>query len=317
MAISFLRDQIATVALLLRNDTRNSVSLLIRNIAIIVYRVLDARFFRHGFVLKIKNINLWFWLAVPFLVLNGFFVANLRVYPELQPFADHPAIAIVSSVFVLVFAAPSFFALVKWLERRGVYALLALGVFALCIESFAVATGFPYGQFSYGEKIGTKIFGLVPWTVMFAWTPILLASYALARRSVGSRESAHGAKMNRGQRWTLAIATALWTVAFDLVLDAGAVSQGFWSYQNGGAWYNVPFSNFVGWILSGTIGAFILQSFAQWHTRDLPPRNLLGSAWLLMIFWTSVCAFSGLWWAAAQGVLMLAVIFRVCCFSRN
>ena len=267
--------------------------------------------------MKIKNINLWFWLAIPFLVLNGFFVANLRVYPELQPYADHPAIAIVSSVFVLVFAAPSFVALARWLERRGVYALLALGLFAICIESFAVATGFPYGRFSYGVKIGAKMFGLVPWTVMFAWTPILLASYALARRSVGPKASAHGSAISRFQKWKIAIATALWTVTFDLVLDAGAVSQGFWNYDLGGAWYNVPFSNFVGWILSGTIGAFILQYFAQWHARDLPPRNLLGSAWLLMIFWTSVCAFSGLWWAAAIGIFLLAIILSVCCFSKN
>lgn len=258
--------------------------------------------------------SLWFWLAVPFLVLNGFFVAKMPDYPELARFQDHPAIAVVSSVFVLVFALPAFVALVKWLERRGVYALIALGVFALCIESFAVATGFPYGYFSYGEKIGAKIFGLVPWTVMFAWTPILLASYALARRSVGGQPTAHGSKLSRGHRWTLAIATAMWTVAFDLVLDAGAVSQGFWSYRDGGVWYDVPFSNFIGWILSGTIGAFILQYFAQWHTRDLPPRALLGSAWLLMLFWTSVCAFAGLWLAAAIGVGLLILLVRVCCF---
>ncbi len=252
----------------------------------------------------------WFWLAIPFLIINGFFVANLRVRPELKPFADRPEIAVVSSLFVLVFAAPSFIALVKWLGNRGVFALVSLGVYAVAIESFAVVTGFPYGHFAYGEKIGGKIFDLVPWTVCFAWTPVLLGAFCLARRLVRDRIG-----HNFWTRLPLktVLATALIATAFDLVLDPGAVSQGFWTYRDGGIFYGVPLSNFVGWILSGAVGALILHHFAQWHARDLPPRGLLGSAWLLTLFWTSVCAFSSLWIATAIGVALLAIIVGVCC----
>jgi putative membrane protein len=241
--------------------------------------------------------NLWYWLAIPFLFLNGFFVAKMNDYPELAQWADRPEIAVISSVFVLVFALPSFVALVRWLEWRGVMALVALGVFAIAIESFAVATGYPYGSFVYGAKIGGKVFGLVPWTVPFAWTPILLGSYALARRTA------------RGF-WPVILATALWSVAFDLVLDPGAVSQGFWTYAQPGVYYDVPWSNFAGWLLSGTIGALILSRFTRWHGRDLPPQGLLGSAWLILLFWTSVCAWGELWVAAGFGVVLLPIVAR-------
>ena len=95
--------------------------------------------------------------AVPFLVLNGFFVANLTRYPELRKYADRPELAIVSAVFVVIFALPSFLATLQWLgARRGALALIALGAFAFCIETLALNSGMPYGAFSYGEKIGAK-----------------------------------------------------------------------------------------------------------------------------------------------------------------
>ncbi len=247
-------------------------------------------------VVKLKNSRFWYVLAIPLMAINGWFVANLQVRPELKPFADRSEIALVSSVFVLVFALPSFVVLVKWLQTRGVFALVVLGVFAVAIESFAVVTGFPYGHFSYGAKIGGKMFGLVPWTVPFAWTPVLLGSYALARRSVRDRVGR--------LPWKTVTATAVIATLFDGVLDPGAVSQSFWSYRNGGLFYGVPLSNFAGWLLSGAIGALILGYFAQWHARDLPPKGLLASAWLIILFWTSVCAWSKLMIPAVLGALL-------------
>lgn len=252
--------------------------------------------------------NFWYWLAIPFLLMNGFFVANLRVRPELQPFADRPEIALVSSFFVLLFALPSFWATVKWLDDRGVFALVSLGIFAIGIEIFAVLTGFPYGHFSYGAKIGGKLFGLVPWTVMFAWTPILLGSFALAKRLVRDRIG-----HNFWTRLPLktVFTTALLATLFDLVLDPGAVSQGFWTYRDGGVFYGVPWTNFVGWIFSGVLGALTLNYFAQWHARETPPPQMLGSAWLILLFWTSVCAWSSLWIPAALGIVLCVCVGRV------
>jgi putative membrane protein len=247
----------------------------------------------------LKKFLLFF--AVPFLILNGFFVAKMNDYPELQRFADHPAIATISAVFVLFFAVPSFWSLVKWLGgRRGGLALVALGAFAIGIETFAVITGYPYGQFSYGNKIGDKLFGVTPWTVPFAWTPLMLGAYAIARRNIRGGAS-------------VIIGAALITVVLDATLDPGAVSQKFWTYRYPGAYYDVPLSNFVGWIFSGLIGAAILQAFVG-RDQD-PPAGLLLSTWLILVFWSSVCAWSALWIPALIGIISLTFISRYLFFD--
>ena len=246
----------------------------------------------------------------------------MQAYPELRPYADRPELAIVSAVFVLLFALPSFVALMRWLgARRGVAALVALGVFATAVETIAVETGFPYGRFSYGQKIGGKIFGAVPWTVPFAWTPLLLAAFALAWRWTHSTtrgaQPPHTRQAQRQNSITLIIGSALLVTALDGVLDPGAVAQNFWKYQHPSAYYGVPLSNFAGWILSGALGAMILLLFVERAAAAgnatagrfaEPPAGLLGSAFLILVFWTSVCFWSALWLPALLGVILLGVI---------
>jgi len=221
------------------------------------------------------------------MALCGFFVAKMPVRPEL---------AVISSVFVVLFALPSYLAAIRWLgAQRAARLLIALGVFAIVLESFAVATGVPYGRFIYGDKIGAKVLGLVPWTVPFAWTPLLLASMTLA------------ARWSRGT-----IGRAVWSglvlVAIDLVLDPAAVDQGFWTWQHPGSYYQVPASNFVGWFLSGVAGSLLFQWMAPVSNRNRPPLQMLGSAFLILCFWTSVCGWSALWVPAVLGAVLLLLV---------
>jgi putative membrane protein len=44
----------------------------------------------------------------------------------------------------------------------------------------------------------------------------------------------------------------------DVVLDPGAVSLGFWTF-NGGAFYDVPLSNYAGWVLSAVVAVVALD----------------------------------------------------------
>lgn len=227
---------------------------------------------------------IWLGLGALFLFVSGFFVAKV-------PDATRPELANVSAAFVLVLYAPSAWALGKWLgSKRAFFVLFALGAFAVVLETFAVKTGIPYGHFSYGPKIGAKVFDAVPWTVPFSWPPLVLGAFAFARA------------FSRGTFGLIALAT-LFLLAFDLVLDPGAVSQQFWTYKAGGLFYGVPFSNFLGWILSGALGSWLL-----WKTsgeRADVPTTLVSSVVLILAFWTAVCVFSGLWIPSVVGGLLL------------
>ena len=228
------------------------------------------------------------WGAL-FLFFNGFFVARV-------PQATRPELAGVSAVFVLVLWAPCAYALAQWLGwKRAALILVGLGAFAIAIETFAVRTGWPYGSFQYGDKIGLKYFGVTPWTVPFAWSPLVLGAMALAARQTRSPLA-------------LCAGATLFLLLFDGVLDPGAVAQKFWRYDAGGAYYGVPLSNFGGWIVSGLLGAalFYLGS----GKRQQIPLTLVSSVTLILAFWCSVCLFSNLWLPGILGVLLLGWIAR-------
>ena len=183
----------------------------------------------------------------------------------------------VSTLAILLFSTPVILGAVSWLgPRRGVALLAGLGIYALVLESVAVATGVPYGRFGYSGVLGPRLFGLAPLTVVLAWTPLILGSLAVTRRA-----------------WQ---AVAL-LVVLDLVLDPAAVRLGFWRWEEPGRYYGVPLVNFLGWVVSGSIAVLAMRRLP----RPLPgllARNL----WLVMVFWTAVNAWSGQWVPVVVGI---------------
>jgi putative membrane protein len=150
-----------------------------------------------------------------------------------------------SIVSVVLLALPAFYGFYKLYGTRSLYSIIAVGFFALTIETIGISTGFPYGEFQYTLPIGSKIFGLTPWTVFIAWTPLVIGSFVLAHRSFK-------------QWWSRFLVYLGLLVSVDTVLDPGAVARGLWTYTNGGDFYNVPLENFAGWLLSGTIAYLII-----------------------------------------------------------
>ncbi|MFN6963071.1 MAG: isopentenyl-diphosphate Delta-isomerase [Pyrinomonadaceae bacterium] len=220
------------------------------------------------------------------LATGAFFVTNV----ELPPWASW-----LSAASVLLFALPSFYALAMWLGwRRAAIAAGGLGLFALAVELSAIVTGFPYGHFGYSHLLGGRIFDLVPWTVAFAWTPLVLGSYAVA------------ARLTAGRAGRITLGAAL-LVAVDLVLDPAAVRLGFWRYAEPGVYYGVPFSNFSGWLLSGLAGVALLDALVARFRPLMPaPAQLAGSLVLIVFYWTAVALFAGLAVPAAIGAILLA-----------
>ncbi|MDQ5886002.1 MAG: bisanhydrobacterioruberin hydratase [Patescibacteria group bacterium] len=183
--------------------------------------------------------------------------------------------AFVSSIMVILFALPSYFAVVKTQGRkRGLLLLGILGAYALLIESSALATGFPYGDFIYNGLLGTKLFDLTPWTVAFAYPPILLLTYWFARK-----------RHNDNDRLKILFSTAFDAMIIDLVLDPAAVKLGFWQWKVPGFYYGVPLVNFLGWLLTGFIGALIIHKF--WSKTKVP-ETVAYSGLAILWFWTCV-----------------------------
>lgn len=209
-------------------------------------------------------------------------------------FPDVPGAEVGSYAATLAIALPSFVALFRYFGApRAALALVVLTAFAYAIEVSGVATGFPYGEFFYGEALGPKAFGLVPYLLPVSYLPLVIGAVAATRS---------------GFRPVWVLSAALLLVLVDGVLDPGAAALGFWVWPGGGPYYGIPLSNFAGWLLSGLLASALLVVAGRWRAPPLP--GLLDSVILAAAFWTGVAVFSVLPLAALLGILLLAYFLR-------
>ena len=236
-----------------------------------------------------KNKNLLIAIIISiFLISGAFFMVNVPLSPKYST---------VSSLNVVIFGLPSFWALFRWIGiKSAILIITSLGVYALVIESIGLLTGFPYGEFSYSEILGFRLFGVVPWTVAFAWSPLVLSVLAVTRKTIKSA-------------WLRGLAMTLLLVLIDMVLDPGAVYLGFWKYSSGGSFYQVPLTNFAGWIFSGAIGAGITEILLFYIKPISPvPVQLTTSSFFLLVFWTAIAIWAGLIIPALLGLILLSAL---------
>ncbi|MDQ4063022.1 MAG: carotenoid biosynthesis protein [Actinomycetota bacterium] len=221
-------------------------------------------------------------------------------------FPDTPGAGAGSFISTFLIALPSFVALWRYLgPKKASLSLLSVSAFGYAIETTGVLTGFPYGTFYYGDSLGPRVAGLVPYLLPLSWVPLVLGAVAAtAPASVPA-----GKLPRRRILWVLSAAVLLTLV--DVVLDPGAVSLGFWVYPEGGPYYGVPVTNFLGWLLSSSLAAAILLALGhrEWESVP-PPPGLLDSAVIAVAFWVGVAVFSGLLFPAVFGVALLVYLLR-------
>jgi bisanhydrobacterioruberin hydratase len=214
-------------------------------------------------------------------------------------FPDVPGMSVGSYASTFLIALPSLIALFRYLgTRQAALSLLALSAFSYAIEAIGVATGFPYGSFYYGDALGEKAFGLVPYLLPVSYTPL----------AVGGVAASWSCSLVRNYRFLLIFRSAVLLTLMDGVLDPGAASLGLWAWPEGGAYYGVPPSNYAGWLLSGSLAAALLLAAGRWRTTPVP--GLLDSVVLALAFWTGVAAFSGLAVPALLGATLLTYLLH-------
>lgn len=192
--------------------------------------------------------------------ISGIFLSIIEFEPEYVT---------ISIIFTILFAIPAYYHLFKSVPlKSALLILLFLSLFALFFESMAIKTSWPYGAFGYSDKIGPKVFDLVPITVAFSWPPLALAALQISQRFP--------------KYALLAMPAAL--LVFDLILDPGATNLGFWTWEFKQGFYGVPWQNFFGWIVSGFLAALALTTTVKAKLN----QNILLSTIFILTFWTAV-----------------------------
>ena len=175
------------------------------------------------------------------------------------------------------------------LERYGAKAWVLFAVsfgFGLLVEWVGHSTGVPFGPYNYTAP-GPQLLG-VPLLVPLGWFAFAL---------IGVELSPPGSK-----RWLAPLALVAWDVGLDPLM----VTQGFWRFD-GGAYYGIPLSNFVGWFVAGAV----LVTLLGWLEPRLLQSNLPD---LRVVFWAQAflisvgLLFFGLPWAALAAFIAMGLV---------
>lgn len=177
--------------------------------------------------------------------------------------------------------------------RKTLAALLVLCGYTYAIEFVGVFTGYPYGPFRYGVDLGPMIGGHVPAALPLFFLPLVVNAYLLCLLLLGDRAGRTAVRL-------LVVIVAV--VGLDLALDPAAVSLGFWTYEAGGRYYGVPWTNYAGWVLSAAVTVFVLD---RAFDRDALLARLESCGFMLddlvsfVLLWGAVNAYFGNWIPAA------------------
>ena len=150
--------------------------------------------------------------------------------------------------------------------RYGLYSMVLFFCITLVVtwslESLSIVTGFPFGQFVYSDKLGEKI-GHVPIMIFPAYFFNGYLAWTTSQLIWGKQ----GTGITKKQLFLLPPTSALlmvaWNASFDPIMST---LQGYWTWQNGGAYFGVPLSNFAGWFVTVNlffqIFAYVLYRFS-------------------------------------------------------
>jgi putative membrane protein len=144
---------------------------------------------------------------------------------------------------------------------RGIllFLVVCLGV-SNAFENLSIMTGFPFGWYHYSDALGPKLF-LVPVLIGPAYFGVGYLSWTLARAILGDEDTRLPGLLSFA---TPAIASFI-MVSWDLTIDPRmSTITGSWVWHNGGSYFGVPLSNFLGWYL--TVYVFF-QCFALYARR--------------------------------------------------
>jgi uncharacterized membrane protein len=192
--------------------------------------------------------------------------------------------------------------------RTALLFFLAWGI-AFISEFSSTRIGVPYGYYEYLETTrhvelwisNVPFFDSLSYTFMAyaSYSTALLASTPIWRRGADVQlVETHRVR----QSWSVAVLAVILFVFLDIVVDPVALRGSRWFlgqiywYPEGGIYFGVPLSNFVGWAIVGSAIIVLLQQFDRflirlgWMSergvRDVRAKALMGPAlyYLLLLF---------------------------------
>ena len=161
----------------------------------------------------------------------------------------------------------------RWTTGAGLVGVVVAT--SLVFEAVGLATGVPYGRYSYADDLGPTVLG-VPFLVPLAWLMMAWPCFLLAGRLTV-------------RRWPRVVLAAALFAAWDVVLDPQMVQAGYWTWAHPHPGLpgigSVPLTNLAGWLLAGLVVMGLLDALER---RGPAPARLGDAAPLLVLGWMTL-----------------------------
>ncbi|MCA8914932.1 MAG: carotenoid biosynthesis protein [Planctomycetes bacterium] len=119
-------------------------------------------------------------------------------------------------------------------------------------ELVGVATGVPFGRYEYTDTLGPKLLG-VPVVLTAAW--LVVVSYVQSWMAT-----------LQPPRILRPLLAAAWMTVIDLLIDPLAAGPlGYWVWADGGSYYGIPWTNFLGWFVVSLVIFVVIPP--SWRPR--------------------------------------------------
>ena len=112
-------------------------------------------------------------------------------------------------------------------------------------ENMSIITGFPFGHYYYTAALGPKLW-LVPFYVMFGYFGVGYLSWTIAHILLDKFDN----RMKGLDVFFIPVIASFVMVIWDVCTDPNCSTiRKLWIWKDGGAFFGVPVSNFLGWYL--------------------------------------------------------------------
>src|SRR5262245_17173437 len=172
-------------------------------------------------------------------------------------------------------------------RRRAIVAFVAVYIVSLTSELLGTTYGLPSFVYSYTTRLCSKWFDRVPLLIPLSWFTMSWAAWIIACRK------------SRGFQAVLLGACLL--VAWDLLLDP-AMSRvtSYWMWGEEGSYYGMPWTNLLGWAVTGFVLLAMLRRLAPEPKCDVRFATLVYLVNFLLPL--GFCILNGYWIAVFAGL---------------
>ena len=210
------------------------------------------------------------------------------------------SVALISLVALLYSVFAFTHGVLRYGLRTMVVFLVVVVVVGWSYESLSIQTGFPFGDYYYSSGLGAKV-GQVPVAIMPSYFAFGYLSWTLASILIGKRDN----KLSGSDMWVLPVVASFLMVIWDVCMDPICSTLfGEWIWEDGGPYFGVPLTNFMGWFLTVLTFYLVFALYLRVTERQTAATAITTRGfWILAILmYTSIAIEFWVVWVQGAGV---------------